>query len=344
MNSLPLGEVIRDIAEALSTNYKEKCEECYLDLPPEVGRGTIRAINFEGGLGIIQYDCTFKEDIEIQFIVNKVHPLKFLYCLEGKLDHRFEIDDSYHTIHQYQSAIVASEQYKGHILQFDAEVRSIINSLEIDRKEFLPKIECELSSMQSEHQELFQDITATSVFYHEGFYSLELADLFQEMQAYSQDELLRRLNMEAKAYQMLTKQVRQYQDDLQEVENRSLLRQSEVKLIKEAATMIKDEIAKLETIDVIAERVGLNTRKLQEGFQHLYNQTVNNYIQGVRLDHAKELLLNFDYSISEIVYLIGLSSKSYFSKIFREHYGTTPSEFRQNHVNRLKELGKTSGK
>jgi AraC-like DNA-binding protein len=76
----------------------------------------------------------------------------------------------------------------------------------------------------------------------------------------------------------------------------------------------------------------------------MFNQTVNTYVQGIRLDLAKDLLLNFDYSISEIVYLIGLSSKSYFSKIFREHYGTTPSEFRQSHLDSLKRMGKPSGK
>jgi AraC-like DNA-binding protein len=336
--------VVIDIARELNTEYGEKCGECFLELPAGVGDGNIRGINFDGGLGIIQYDCKFQDDIEIQYIVNKVHPLKFLYCLEGKLDHRFENEDVYNTIRQFQSAIVASEQYRGHILQFDAGVHSVINSLEIDRREFLPKISCEIRSLQTIHKDLFEDIDAKSVFYHEGFYSLEMADLFQELKAFTNDGLVRRLNMEAKAYQMLTKQVRQYQDDLEEVENRSILRQSEVESIREAAAIIRDEISQLDTIDSLAFRVGLNIRKLQEGFQHMFNQTVNTYVQGIRLDLAKDLLLNFDYSISEIVYLIGLSSKSYFSKIFREHYGTTPSEFRQSHLDSLKRMGKPSGK
>lgn len=330
VNSLPLREVVQDIAEALNTGYSEHCGETYMELPGRIGQGFIRGIDFDGGLGIIQYNCTFNDVLEIQYIVNQIHPLKFLYCIEGTLEHRFENDKGYHPLRQYQSAIIASEQSKGHILQFPASVHIRIISLEIDREAFMPKIACELQTMKPVHQQLFLDMQAKRVFYHDGFYSLQLADLFKELQAYGQDLFMRKLTMEGKAYQMLTMQIRLYQDDLEEVDNRSLLRQSEVKLIKKAEALIREEIASLETIDLIAARVGLNGRKLQEGFQYMYHQTVNAYIQKVRLQLARDLLPNLEYSISDIADQIGLSSKSYFSKIFKEEYGTSPSEYRQN--------------
>lgn len=340
VNSLPLKEVVQDIAEALNTNYDQLCEEYYMELPPEIGRGSIRGINFDGGLGILHYDCTFKEDLEIQFIVNHVHPLKFLYCLEGKLDHRFENTKEYHTINQYQSAIVASEQQNGHILQFDANVHYVINSLELDRKVFTPKIECELRMMHSKHGKLFKDSEAKESFYHNGDYSLQMADLFKEMQDFDKDEFLRKLFLEGKAYQILAKQIQQYQDDLSDVETRSLLRWSEVKQVNEAASLIKKDLNKLDTVEVLAHRVGLNVRKLQEGFQHMYGMTVNSYVQKERLELAKELLLNLEFNISEIVDKVGLSSKSYFSKIFKTEFGISPSDFRQHHINRIKHNSK----
>lgn len=336
VNSLPLREVVQDIANALKTENSEHCGESVLKLPAWIGQGFVRGINFEGGLGIIQYDCTLNEALEIQYIVNNIHPLKFLYCIEGTLEHRFENDTGYHSLRQYQSAIIASEQCKGHILQFPASAHVHIISLEIDREAFMPKIACALPTMKKVHQQLFKDVEANSAFYHDGFYSLQLADLFRELQGYGQDHFMRKLTMEGKAYLMLTMQIRLYQDDLEDAEQRSLLRQSEVKLIKKAESLIREEIAKLDTIDVIAARVGLNGRKLQEGFQYMYHQTVNSYIQKVRLQLARDLLPNLEYSISEIAERIGLSSKSYFSKIFKEEYGTTPSEYRQNCFHILK--------
>lgn len=335
VNSLPIAEVMSDISNAFDTGFSESCGEYYLDIPEHIGEGNIRGINFDGGMGIIQYDCLFREDIEFQFTVNEVHPLKFLYCLEGVLKHRFENSEEIHKIVQYQEAIVASDLFNGHILRFEANTHTVINSLEITRKKFQKKIQCDLVSMDQDLQNLFNDINAEKTFYHDGFYSLKLADLFREMQGFEGKDFLRKLFLEGKAYQMLTKQIVQYEDDLADVDNRSILRRSEVAQIEKAAQLIKTQISELKTIDNIAKDVGLNSNKLQEGFQNLYGLTVNSFIQKVRLELIKDFILNTDYSISEIVDIVGLSSKSYLSKIFREEYGTSPSEYRKHFTESL---------
>ena len=72
----------------------------------------------------------------MQFVVDKIHPLKFLYMLNGNMVNRFEGEEEGHSIEQYQHAIVTNVQNKGHILQFsEAEQLSLI-SIEIDRKNF----------------------------------------------------------------------------------------------------------------------------------------------------------------------------------------------------------------
>ncbi|QCW98962.1 helix-turn-helix domain-containing protein [Aggregatimonas sangjinii] len=335
VNSLPIAEVMDDIAKAFETKYIESCGTYYLDLPSHIGEGNIRGVSFDGGMGIVQYDCIFKEAIEFQFTINEIHPLKFLYCLKGSLLHRFENYEDIHEINHYQEAIVASDFFNGHVLRFQPKVHTVVNSLEITRKEFQKKVQCELVTMDQTLQDLFNDIEARKSFYHEGFYSLKLADLFREMQTFEERDFLKKLFLEGKAYQMLTAQILQYQDDLEDASNRSILRQSEIKQIESAAKLIKKQISELETISDIAGEVGLNNNKLQEGFQNLYGVTVNQYIQQVRLDLIKDLILNTEYSISEIVDLVGLNSKSYLSKIFRDEYGTTPSEYRKHFMETL---------
>ena len=332
VKSLPLEEVIQDIADACDTDYTESCEEYYLDIPPHMGAGSIRGINFESGMGILQYDCVFTEDVELQFVINKVHPLKFLYCLEGHLYHRFENSSEVHDIEQYQEAIVASDSFHGHILRFKKGVHTIVNSVEIARKDFQKKIKCDLVTMDDKLQDLFNDVRAQAAFYHDGFYSLKLADVFREMQEFEGKDFLKKLFLEGKAYQMLTEQIIQYEDDIRDVSDRSVLRITELKQIEAAAQIIKERISELNTIQSLAREVGLNTNKLQEGFQKLYGLTVNNYVQKVRLDLIKGLVLNTEYSISEIVHQVGLTSNSYLSKIFKDEFGTTPSEYRKNYI------------
>lgn len=334
VQSLPLYEVIRDIADCFGVEYEENCGEYHLTLPKNIGEGFIKGINFDGGFGILIYQCNFHEDIEFQFVVDQVHPLKFLYCLAGKLKHRFQKGIDYNVINQYQSSIVASQETNGHILHFNANTDIQVGSLEIDRSQFQHKIGCELKSLSPELKELFKDQEAHKEFYHNGFYSLQIADLFRKIETFENNDFIRRIFLEGQAYQILTHQIIQYHDDLNDDENRSLLRQSEIELINKAARMIESDIENIETIDAIAEKVGVNVNKLQEGFKYTYNLTVNGFIQKSRLELAKKLLANTDYNISEVVSRVGLSSKSYFSKIFKEEYQMSPSDFKKNNNKR----------
>src|SRR5690606_40490805 len=118
VHSLPLKKVISALANFFNTERIKNCDEHTLHLPEHIGTGTIKGINFHSGLGILQYEVNFLEDTEIQFVVDEVHPLKFLFSITGTIEHRFKGDDNANLIHQYQNAIVASSNHNGHILTF----------------------------------------------------------------------------------------------------------------------------------------------------------------------------------------------------------------------------------
>lgn len=334
VNSLPLKEVIRDIAENFDISYTENCGEYLLQLPPSVGEGSIRGINFDGGLGLIQYDCMFNEDMEIHFVVNNIHPLKFLYTVNGTLKHRFENEDELHEINQYQNAIVASSKHNGHVLFFKANKKIKVNSLEIERGKFQAKMECDINSLNDELLKLFKDIEGSGTFYYNGNYSLNISVILDEMTEFTGENFMRKLFLEGMAYQILTHQILQYQDDSVDESHRTLLRSSEVKQIHLIANLIENNISQIPTVEILAKEAGLNINKLQEGFKKLYGATVNNHIQKKRLDAAYGLLTQTDLTISEIVNAIGLSSKSYFSKIFKERHDISPSDFRKKYRNK----------
>lgn len=331
VNSLPLKDVIRDIAKLFGISFTENCGEYHLELPPKVGEGSIRGINFEGGLGLIQYNCLFKEDMEIHFVVNHVHPLKFLYTVEGVLLHRFENEEKSNKIEQYQSSIVASSKNNGHVLFFKANKKINVNSLEIDRNEFQTKMECDINSLDNELESLFKDVKAKGAFYYNGNYSLEIANSLTTMLEFSAENFTRKLFLEGMAYQILTQQILQYQDDQMDESSRMLLRSTELKQIHQIANLIDVNISDIPSVENMAKEAGMNINKLQAGFKKLYGTTVNNFVQMKRLDVAYNLLTKTDLSISEIVNAIGLSSKSYFSKIFKEKHEITPSEFRKKY-------------
>ncbi|MDT0649880.1 helix-turn-helix domain-containing protein [Autumnicola edwardsiae] len=330
INSLPINDVLSNMAEALGVPLERKCEEYFVQIPSSLGKGTIKGFNFSNGLGFIRYDCTFIKDFEIQFVKTDVHPLRFIYTLHGSIGHRFANEDVIHIIQKFQNVIVASERNNGHALSFSAGENTVLSSIEIRRSEFKSKTECEIESMDSEFQKLLTDVEAKRQFVYEGLYSLHISEMFKEMENFNEQDFLNKLFIEGKVYEIIALQILQYQDDLKDVGNRSLLRRYEVEQIERAAEMVKQDIINFHNIEEISKEVGLNANKLQQGFQDLYSHTVNGYVNKVRLDLAQNLLLNTELSLAEIVDRIGLINKSYFSKIFKEKYGIPPSKFRQN--------------
>ncbi|UZO80872.1 helix-turn-helix transcriptional regulator [Aquimarina sp. ERC-38] len=328
VKSLPLKDVLSDLAEAFGVPYHENCKQYYLRLPPEVGKGTIKGINFKHGLGILQYDCTFYEDVEILFVINNIHPLKLLFCMDGEFQHRFENDKAIHVIETYHNAIVASSKHHGHILKFKKDTYTAINSVEIAREVFISRIECDLGHMDPGLQKLFRDCKAKEPFYYNGTYSYKMAEILEEMNQFAHEDLLKKIFLQGKSYEILTHQILQYQDDLRSENEKYVLRKSEIKLIEQAAEDIRENIESFQGIESLSATIGLNQKKIQIGFKALFKMTVNTYVQKVRMDMAKKLLLNTDLSISEICYKLGINSVSYLSKLFKEQYNLTPTEFR----------------
>ncbi len=328
VKSLPLKEVIRDLAEEFGTEVLSDCDKYWLQLPEQIGNGIIRGINFKEGLGYLEYNCVFHEETRISFTVDDIHPAKFLYCIKGELRHAFEHNDLQHHLHQYQNIIVASSRQNGHTLEFMAGKPTHIVSLEVDRAHFKEQVICSIQHRNDKLSLLFLDTEAAEKFLHEGTYSLRIADLVEEISMFQNKDLLEALFLKAKSYEILTYQVIQYNDDHRSVNNRSILRKSDIEKIKEAANAIKKNLNSSQTVEAIAAHIGMSITNVQNGFKILYKTTVNGYVKRERLKLAKELLLHSDLSISEIVFEIGLNSKSYFSKIFRAEYEISPSDFR----------------
>jgi TolB-like protein/AraC-like DNA-binding protein len=76
----------------------------------------------------------------------------------------------------------------------------------------------------------------------------------------------------------------------------------------------------------LAEEMSMNRSTLLRRVKAGTGGSVALFIRQQRLRHAKEMLRNTSFTISEIAYKTGFSSSSYFTKCFREEYGYPPSE------------------
>ena len=74
----------------------------------------------------------------------------------------------------------------------------------------------------------------------------------------------------------------------------------------------------------------MNKYYLSHAFKREYGVSPISYMISRRIEESKYLLAETDLSMSQIAQLLGFSSLSYFSQVFRRTQSVTPMEFRQS--------------
>jgi DNA-binding response OmpR family regulator/two-component sensor histidine kinase len=101
--------------------------------------------------------------------------------------------------------------------------------------------------------------------------------------------------------------------------------------IKQVMRLMDEKIADSDfKLEEFAYEMHLSLTVLHRKFKVLLGETPNQFIRTVRLKKAEYLLMNSEYTISEIAYLTGFKQSHYFIKCFKEIYNETPKIFRLN--------------
>lgn len=115
-----------------------------------------------------------------------------------------------------------------------------------------------------------------------------------------------------------------------------LLRHQDVSNVQDAndirSIQIKDYIAKNYFENITAESLsimfGISARYMNDIFKRKFNDTPLQYLQKIRINHAKELLLETDQDIVSICFEVGYETLSTFYRTFRNLLGISPNKFR----------------
>lgn len=79
-------------------------------------------------------------------------------------------------------------------------------------------------------------------------------------------------------------------------------------------------------VEMLCREIGISERQVQRKVKAITNKSPNQLISSVRLHRAKELLFDNASNVAEIAFKAGFSNPSYFSKIFKREFGSSPSE------------------
>ena len=75
---------------------------------------------------------------------------------------------------------------------------------------------------------------------------------------------------------------------------------------------------------ILAKHVAMSTRQLERLFRRYLSRSPKRYYMELRLQKARNLLMQTDMSVINVALACGFASPSHFSKCYRAHYATTP--------------------
>lgn len=106
--------------------------------------------------------------------------------------------------------------------------------------------------------------------------------------------------------------------------------QENVTLVKRLIYYIHDNADTALSLDDLANHTAISKFHMCRVFKDITCLTINNYIVQVRLERAKELLMEDEISIADIAEQCGFQSLSYFTKTYKKHFGHSPSQAKKN--------------
>ncbi|PUB19399.1 GlxA family transcriptional regulator [Yoonia sediminilitoris] len=86
---------------------------------------------------------------------------------------------------------------------------------------------------------------------------------------------------------------------------------------------------------ILARDVGMSTRQLERLFRRYLSRSPKRYYMELRLQKARNLLMQTDMTVINVALACGFASPSHFSKCYRSHYDRTPYRERGSHASRL---------
>lgn len=103
---------------------------------------------------------------------------------------------------------------------------------------------------------------------------------------------------------------------------------ADYKLLAKITQAVEEHLADTDlNVTRLQEIVGIGDKLLYRRVKQMTGRTPVDFIRHIRMQRASLLLREGRFSVSEVMYMVGFSSSSYFSKCFQKVYGITPAEY-----------------
>ncbi len=94
-------------------------------------------------------------------------------------------------------------------------------------------------------------------------------------------------------------------------------------------TEMHEDIARPQSLETLAKRAHLSPSRFHAVFRQAFGEAPMRYLQHLRLERARQMLLASDQPVAEIAAATGYPEACHFSRLFKQACGASPQQYRQ---------------
>ena len=328
MKKISSVEAVRKLAVKLDATFNEGTDRGYFTFENELGRGSVRALKIFFGLEVVSFDVSLKQDLKFDYPNISDSYLHCIFIQEGFLNHSFNDTKGVTEASRFQNVIVGSTLNDFTTLELPANTKIKFVVITIERLDNIS--EGKRGKLQALLNDVLVKLSSSNAFSYFGDFSSQASSFVGNILSTVPNNLSNILLLEASVLNILSCQFLDHENRHDVEAKAGDLSKSEILNVIRISEFISNNLEKPLKVPDLERESGLNQKRIQKGFKHFFGMSVNKYIVNLRILRAKELIETTELSISEIVYSIGLNSRSYFSRIFFEKYGLLPNDYRKN--------------
>ena len=273
----------------------------------------------ENGFYIFRYKneddkiLKYEEAISQEFI-------QFHFCQKGSGNFEFN-GGSYQLPLMSKNVIVLYNPQKALPIDLNLTPESAVVSLVISIKKF--------HSLFSEDAYLIHFLSpenTTKKYYDTRPISPAMSVVLSQIMESKIHESIQTLYFKGKVYELLSLFFNKSEDaDVEQCP--FLVDEENVRKIRKAKEIILNQMTEPPTLQELSNEIGLNIKKLKEGFKQIYGDTVYGYLLDHKMNEARSMLNSKQHNINEISLKLGYSTSSHFIAAFKKKFGTTPKKY-----------------
>ncbi|TBM99375.1 AraC family transcriptional regulator [Hyunsoonleella flava] len=284
-----------------------------------IARRTFEETKIDDGFLVL----TFKNDESIaQSVAKDIDStfIQFHFCIKGGTKFVFNQGRYSLDIHEENSLLLYNPQRELPI-DLQVEPNSWIVSILISIKKFHG-----LFSQEADYISFLNSENKDKKYYKDGVISPSMAIVLNQLINYSLNATIKQLYFKGKAYELLSLYFNRSEDaDVEQCP--FLVDEANVIKIRKAKDIIVSRMAEPPTLQELADEIGLNIKKLKEGFKQIYGDSVFSFLFDYKMEVARKLLESGENNVNEVGHKVGYSTSSHFIAAFKKKYGTTPKKY-----------------